>query len=344
MPQDYPPGRGRVSLEAAGIPIEGVSIAGHESFYKLPTLRTLLEFGRAPEDVVGYATVCVSHGHLDHIAGPGALRVAPAPRRTCRRRASSFRPRRPRTSRSGSRPARGWSVSTTRSRSCPRRPGDRAPAPQRPRADDPSRAGTASRRSGICSPRCGTSCGTSSRRPGRSRDRRAARLGRRGHAAGGDPAPRVSGRLRRRRSSRSARSSSARACPPARVLVPPPGGSRPGARIRAHPPRRHRRERRPLRERGHRAHALLPALRAGGDPAALQHLPEPLRGKTAAFLPPREAQLVRPGRRAGSRLAPVRRSSRLLAERGGSALHDDLLLRSPGAGRSRRRRATARRC
>ncbi len=58
-----------MSLEAAGIPIEGVSIAGHESFYKLPTLRTLLEFGRAPEDVLGYATVCVSHGHLDHIAG-----------------------------------------------------------------------------------------------------------------------------------------------------------------------------------------------------------------------------------------------------------------------------------
>jgi ribonuclease Z len=69
MSQDYPPGRGRVSLEAAGIPIEGVSIAGHESFYKLPGFRTLLEFGRAPEDVVGYATVCVSHGHLDHMAG-----------------------------------------------------------------------------------------------------------------------------------------------------------------------------------------------------------------------------------------------------------------------------------
>ncbi|HEY1434367.1 MAG TPA: MBL fold metallo-hydrolase [Thermoanaerobaculia bacterium] len=69
MSQDYPPGRGRVSLEAAGIPIEGISIAGHESFYKLPGFRTLLEFGRAPEDVVGYSTVCVSHGHLDHMAG-----------------------------------------------------------------------------------------------------------------------------------------------------------------------------------------------------------------------------------------------------------------------------------
>src|SRR5262245_40017362 len=69
MADDYPGGRGRVSIEAAGIPIDGVSIAGHESFYKLPTFRTLLEFGRAPEDTVGYANVCVSHGHLDHIAG-----------------------------------------------------------------------------------------------------------------------------------------------------------------------------------------------------------------------------------------------------------------------------------
>ena len=69
MSQDYAPGRGRVALEAAGIPIDGVSIAGHESFYKLPTFRTLLEFGRAPEDTVGYANVCVSHGHLDHMAG-----------------------------------------------------------------------------------------------------------------------------------------------------------------------------------------------------------------------------------------------------------------------------------
>jgi ribonuclease Z len=56
-------------VEAAGIPIEGVSIAGHESFYKLPGFRTLLEFGRAPDDVVGYSNVCVTHGHLDHIAG-----------------------------------------------------------------------------------------------------------------------------------------------------------------------------------------------------------------------------------------------------------------------------------
>jgi ribonuclease Z len=67
--EDYPGGRGRVSIEAAGIIVEGVSIAGHESFYKLPAFRTLLEFGRAPEDTVAYSNVCVSHGHLDHMAG-----------------------------------------------------------------------------------------------------------------------------------------------------------------------------------------------------------------------------------------------------------------------------------
>jgi len=66
---DYPRGRGRVRIEAGGLEIEGVSIAGHESFYKLPAFRCLLEFGRAPDDVVSYSTICLTHGHLDHAAG-----------------------------------------------------------------------------------------------------------------------------------------------------------------------------------------------------------------------------------------------------------------------------------
>jgi ribonuclease Z len=69
MSSDYPEGRGRVRVDAAGIAIEGVSIAGHESFFKVPGFRVLLEFGRAPDDTVGYATVCLTHGHLDHAAG-----------------------------------------------------------------------------------------------------------------------------------------------------------------------------------------------------------------------------------------------------------------------------------
>jgi ribonuclease Z len=66
---DYPHDRGRACVQAAGIGIEGVSIAGHESYYKIPAFRTLLEFGRAPEDTLGFATVCLTHGHLDHAAG-----------------------------------------------------------------------------------------------------------------------------------------------------------------------------------------------------------------------------------------------------------------------------------
>src|SRR5258707_1220879 len=68
MAGDYPEGRGRVTVHAAGLEIEGVSIAGHESFYKVPAFRCLLEFGRAPDDVLGYGTVCLTHGHLDHPA------------------------------------------------------------------------------------------------------------------------------------------------------------------------------------------------------------------------------------------------------------------------------------
>ncbi len=69
MAGDYPEGRGRVTVHAAGLEIEGVSIAGHESFYKVPAFRCLLEFGRAPDDVLGFGTVCLTHGHLDHAAG-----------------------------------------------------------------------------------------------------------------------------------------------------------------------------------------------------------------------------------------------------------------------------------
>jgi ribonuclease Z len=69
MSSDYPEGRGRVRIDPAGIVIEGVSIAGHESFYKIPGFRVLLDFGRAPDDTVGYSTICLTHGHLDHAAG-----------------------------------------------------------------------------------------------------------------------------------------------------------------------------------------------------------------------------------------------------------------------------------
>ena len=69
MAGDYPEGRGRVRVAAGGLEIEGVSIAGQESFYKVPAFRALLEFGRAPDDTVSYRTIFLTHGHLDHAAG-----------------------------------------------------------------------------------------------------------------------------------------------------------------------------------------------------------------------------------------------------------------------------------
>ena len=122
MSSDYLEGRGRVRVAAAGVEIEGVSIAGHESFYKVPAFHALLDFGRAPEDTVSYANVFLTHGHLDHAAGlahhASRRRLAAFPAR-----ASSRRPKPPTTfavarrSRNGS---RAWS---TASIWCPAVPG-----------------------------------------------------------------------------------------------------------------------------------------------------------------------------------------------------------------------------
>lgn len=58
-----------ISLVVAGIPIVGKSRAGHESYYRLPTLRSVLEIGRCPDSLVPVPNVFVTHAHLDHAAG-----------------------------------------------------------------------------------------------------------------------------------------------------------------------------------------------------------------------------------------------------------------------------------
>lgn len=56
-------------LSVCGIPILGRSIAGQESFYRLPTLRSALEIGRCPNSLVSLPNIFVTHAHLDHAAG-----------------------------------------------------------------------------------------------------------------------------------------------------------------------------------------------------------------------------------------------------------------------------------
>ena len=57
------------TLRVCGVPIVGRSVAGQESFYRLPTLRSALEIGRCPSALVAVPNVFVTHAHLDHAAG-----------------------------------------------------------------------------------------------------------------------------------------------------------------------------------------------------------------------------------------------------------------------------------
>jgi ribonuclease Z len=57
------------TLRVCDVPIVGRSVAGQESFYRLPTLRSALEIGRCPNALVAVPNIFVTHAHLDHAAG-----------------------------------------------------------------------------------------------------------------------------------------------------------------------------------------------------------------------------------------------------------------------------------
>ena len=260
MGTDYPEGRGRVRVEACGIAIEGVSIAGHESFYKLPGFRALLEFGRAPEDTVAYATMFLSHAHLDHAAGrPYASR----------RRLARLTPARVFAPREAVDDLASWLEACERLESIvygvldPAAPGESVTPAKRPRggvpAGKPPRAdrwvslsrGQAKAQSGVC---------------GRSRrgDRRDAPPGNRGDSTGGDPSSGLPRRLRPQHL-RGGAGDPSRSGPSHRVLLRVSGGRRARSRLRASPSGRFHRECRPLRERGRRPDPFLAALPPRGN-------------------------------------------------------------------------------
>jgi ribonuclease Z len=64
-----PPRETRIDATWAGIPISGVSIAGRETWFHLPTFHVALDLGRCPTALVSVARVFLSHAHLDHGAG-----------------------------------------------------------------------------------------------------------------------------------------------------------------------------------------------------------------------------------------------------------------------------------
>ena len=58
-----------LSLTLAGIPLRGVSIAGRETWFHVPSLDLAFDVGRSPADVLPAPNLFLSHAHLDHAGG-----------------------------------------------------------------------------------------------------------------------------------------------------------------------------------------------------------------------------------------------------------------------------------
>lgn len=56
-------------MTLAGIPFRGVSIAGRETWFHVPSLDLALDVGRGPAEVVPVPNLLLSHAHLDHAGG-----------------------------------------------------------------------------------------------------------------------------------------------------------------------------------------------------------------------------------------------------------------------------------
>ncbi|PSS07886.1 Nuclear ribonuclease [Actinidia chinensis var. chinensis] len=59
--------KNRKQMMIEGYPIEGLSIAGHETCIILPTLNLAFDIGRCPSRAISQQFLFISHGHMDHI-------------------------------------------------------------------------------------------------------------------------------------------------------------------------------------------------------------------------------------------------------------------------------------
>lgn len=66
------------SLQHRGLTLEGYSRAAVQSYWRVPELKLGFDLGGSPWEFMGTPTVCITHGHLDHMA---ALPVFVARRR-----------------------------------------------------------------------------------------------------------------------------------------------------------------------------------------------------------------------------------------------------------------------
>ena len=58
-----------LSMTLAGVPFRGVSVAGRETWFHVPSLDLAFDVGRSPADVVPAPSLFLSHAHLDHAGG-----------------------------------------------------------------------------------------------------------------------------------------------------------------------------------------------------------------------------------------------------------------------------------
>src|SRR5687767_14159606 len=56
-------------LKLGSIHLIGYSVAGEETVVQVPELDVCFDIGRAPYFALTSNTVCITHGHMDHLAG-----------------------------------------------------------------------------------------------------------------------------------------------------------------------------------------------------------------------------------------------------------------------------------
>src|SRR5258707_15396996 len=58
-----------VTIDTPHLQIEGVSRAGHETWFRVRELNAAFDIGRCPDQLIGTSDIFITHAHLDHAVG-----------------------------------------------------------------------------------------------------------------------------------------------------------------------------------------------------------------------------------------------------------------------------------